>query len=831
MTLHLGKVKPGATLYIPFDTFAGATGASITMSGLLVSDIEVYRNGSVTQRASDTGYTLLDTDGIDFDGITGIHGFSIDLSSNATADFFTAGAFYWVVVSAVTVDSQTVSFVAATFQIGYEGAILDTTIATLSSQTSFTLTAGPAEDDALNGCEVVIHDIASAVQAGRAFISDYTGSTRTVTLVAGTTFTAAAGDNISVFLSALQPTVQGRALDVSAGGEAGLDWANIGSPTTAQNLSATNIDVDQVVASVSGAVGSVTGSVGGNVTGSVGSIASGGITAASIATDAIDADALADGAITAATFAAGAIDNAAIAADAIGSSELAASAITEIQSGLATAAALADVQTDVDAILVDTGTTIPDLLGTPAGASISADIAAIEAQTDDIGAAGAGLSAIPWNAAWDAEVQSEVADALAVYDPPTEAEMNARTLAAASYATAAALATVDTVVDAIQVVTDRLADTLEDSGGGAYIFTEAALAQAPSGGLTAQQVADAVWDEPIASHADSGSTGEALAAAGGAGDPWITALPGAYGAGTAGNILGNNLNATVSSRLASASYTAPLDAAGTRSAIGLASANLDTQLDALPTAAENADAVWDEDATGHQTQGTFGQAVGDPGSDSDSIWALANTNLDAAVSTRLATASYTTPPTVGAIADQVWDEATAGHTTSGTFGEQVKTDIDAILVDTAELQTDWADGGRLDVILDARASQTSVNTIDDLVDDLESRLTATRAGYLDNLSVGAVAQASGVTVTTNNDKTGYALTNTGIDAIFDRTDGVESGWTLRQALRIMAAALAGELAGAATTTITIRNITDTKARITATVDADGNRTALTLDGS
>lgn len=51
-------------------------------------------------------------------------------------------------------------------------------------------------------------------------------------------------------------------------------------------------------------------------------------------------------------------------------------------------------------------------LGAPAGASVSADIAAIEAQTDDIGAAGAGLTAVPWNAAWDAEVQSEVQDAL-----------------------------------------------------------------------------------------------------------------------------------------------------------------------------------------------------------------------------------------------------------------------------------------------------------------------------------------------------------------------------------------------------------------------------------
>jgi len=39
-------------------------------------------------------------------------------------------------------------------------------------------------------------------------------------------------------------------------------------------------------------------------------------------------------------------------------------------------------------------------------------------------------------------------------------------------------------------------------------------------------------------------------------------------------------------------------------------------------------------------------------------------------------------PTAAANADAVWDEATSGHTTSGTFGEQLKTDVDAILADT-----------------------------------------------------------------------------------------------------------------------------------------------------
>ena len=51
-------------------------------------------------------------------------------------------------------------------------------------------------------------------------------------------------------------------------------------------------------------------------------------------------------------------------------------------------------------------------VGAAADGSIDDQLADIEAQTDDIGAAGAGLTAIPWNADWDAEVESEVDDAL-----------------------------------------------------------------------------------------------------------------------------------------------------------------------------------------------------------------------------------------------------------------------------------------------------------------------------------------------------------------------------------------------------------------------------------
>ena len=55
------------------------------------------------------------------------------------------------------------------------------------------------------------------------------------------------------------------------------------------------------------------------------------------------------------------------------------------------------------------------------------------------------------------------------------------------------------------------------------------------------------------------------------------------------------------------------------------------------------------------------------------------------------------------------------------------------------------------------------------------------------------------------------------------------GYSLESTLKLCLAALAGKLSGAATTTITIRAADDSKARLTATVDADGNRSAVTLD--
>ena len=58
---------------------------------------------------------------------------------------------------------------------------------------------------------------------------------------------------------------------------------------------------------------------------------------------------------------------------------------------------------------------------------------------------------------------------------------------------------------------------------------------------TAATIADAVWDETIGDHLTGGSTGAALNAAGSAGDPWTTTLPGSYTGSQAGKILADIL--------------------------------------------------------------------------------------------------------------------------------------------------------------------------------------------------------------------------------------------------------------------------------------------------
>lgn len=230
---------------------------------------------------------------------------------------------------------------------------------------------------------------------------------------------------------------------------------------------------------------------------------------------------------------------------------------------------------------------------------------------------GDGFSAIPWNSAWDAEVQSECADALTAYDPPTNAEMVARTLESANYATAAnqttmdgkldtidgnvdailvdtgttlpgTLATIDGNVDAILVDTGTtLEGHLTDIKGATFSSSTDSLEAIRDRG-------DAAWTtgsggsaptaEAIRQEIDNNSTQLAAIV-----EDTGTTLP-----STLSTIAGY-LDTEIAAILEDTGTTIPgliaalndLSAADIRTAIGLASANLDTQIGALPTAAEN----------------------------------------------------------------------------------------------------------------------------------------------------------------------------------------------------------------------------------------------------
>lgn len=482
----------------------------------------------------------------------------------------------------------------------------------------------------------------------------------------------------------------------TAGATGGLFIAGTNAATTITtgltttftgNLTGSVGSVTGAVGSVTGAVGSVTGNVGGNVTGSVGSVASGGITATSIATDAIGAAELAADAGTELANATWSLDatsqqtqgtfGQAIGDPAADTDSIWALANTNLNATVSSRAS----QTTVDAVddFVDTEiATLTTRLGTPSdlggGASVAANLADVEAQTDDIGTAGAGLTAtddaimtrvgapvgasisadiagvesgISWNSAWDAEVESEANDALVA--------IHLDHLLAADYDPASKPG-----------VATALLNELVESDAGVSRLTANALEQAPTGtGESLAAIADAVWDELLSGHAVSGSSGEALTSA-------------AAGGG--------------------------LDAAGVRSAIGLATANLDTQLGAIKS---------DTTATLVDTAeiGVAGAGL---------------TATDDAVMTRLG--------------------AAAGASVSADIAA-VKADTAATLVDTAEIGVAGAGLTAVDdavlaaIEQTARADAAIVNCEVNTANFVGS--TTTVACVLTNRADGAITAASG----------------------------------------------------------------------------------------
>lgn len=140
---------------------------------------------------------------------------------------------------------------------------------------------------------------------------------------------------------------------------------------------------------------------------------------------------------------------------------------------------------------------------------------------------------------------------------------------------------------------------------------------------------------------------------------------------------------------------------------------------------------------------------------------------------------------------------------------------------------------------------TAAGTAADFTTEIQTGLAtaaalATVAGYIDT-EVAALVTAVDALPTNAELATALAAADDAVLAAIAALNNLSAaqvlaagdvdGYSLEQSLKLCLAALAGKVSGAATTTVAIRAADDSKARITATVTADGDRTALTLDAT
>lgn len=148
-------------------------------------------------------------------------------------------------------------FTSAALERG-SGILLNTTIASVSDQTHFVLTAGSDQNDVYNNQAIAMYDASNNYYPSIRVVEDYVGASKTVTLDSAPDFTIASTDPVKVYITA-PGTV---------------------APTAAQVADAVHDEVrsEHTAAGTFGqgsasVQGNVTGNVGGNVTGTVGSLA------------------------------------------------------------------------------------------------------------------------------------------------------------------------------------------------------------------------------------------------------------------------------------------------------------------------------------------------------------------------------------------------------------------------------------------------------------------------------------------------------------------------------------------------------------------------------
>ena len=128
------------------------------------------------------------------------------------------------------------------------------------------------------------------------------------------------------------------------------------------------------------------------------------------------------------------------------------------------------------------------------------------------------------------------------------------------------------------------------------------------------------------------------------------------------------------------------------------------------------------------------------------------------------------------------------------------------------------------VVGDTIAGVTNVGTVTGNVNGSVGSVTGAVGSVAGNVDGNVTGTVSGVTPAT----VGAAMTLTAgaIDLIWDEV--VETGATARQSLTLSNAFHAGEATGGGTATINFRNLNDTQNRIQMAVNANGDRSAITL---
>lgn len=234
-----------------------------------------------------------------------------------------------------------------------------------------------------------------------------------------------------------------------------------------------------------------------------------------------------------------------------------------------------------------------------------------------------------------------------------------------------------------------------------------------------------------------------------------------------------------------------------------------------------------------------------------------------------------------------WYKVTLDTTDTGTLGaiavRGAVATIDDVGLVLNVISATTGGATNLDATVSSRATQTSVDTIDDFLDtevaailaavDTEiaaiktktDQLTFTTANRVDSQVFGmeantvssasiasgaitsskfaggainaAVFAADAITAAkiaadvTTELQTGLA-TQTSLDAVKAKTDlipGTQDGKTFAETILLMASVTLGKASGMGTSTCIFRALDDSQDRVTATIDADGNRTAVTFD--